>query len=70
MSAIILRLPLRGRFDIRVEREADSEGWLVLTRDRQHGWLHGDFDGAQQDAGAIARGYGVAVVSSAGRRVP
>jgi hypothetical protein len=70
MSAIILKFPPRNRFDIRVEREADGPGWLTLTHDRQHGWLHADFDGAQQDAGVIASGYGVAVQSSAGRRVP
>jgi len=71
MNATILKFPLGGRrFDIRVEREISGAAWLVRTHDREWGWLHGSFDSAQQDASDIARGYGVAVVSSAGRLVP
>jgi hypothetical protein len=68
----VISFPPRGRFRfaVRVERERGDCGWLVLTHDRAFGWLHGSFDSAQQDAAVIAAGYGVAVVSSAGRLVP
>jgi hypothetical protein len=64
MSARIIRFPLRGRFDIRIEREAGDLGWFVLLPDRSHGWLHGDFDGALRDASIIATDFGVSVASS------
>lgn len=64
MSAVILKFPPRGANSIRVEREHDGEGWLVINR--SHGWLHGSFDAALFDAREIAAGYGVAVRSSAG----
>jgi len=72
MSAIILKFPPRGRFDLHVdvEREANDLGWFVLSPDHRFGWLHGDWDGAINDARKIARDYGVAVISSAGRYVP
>jgi hypothetical protein len=66
----IVRFPQRARFDIRIEHEEGGFGWLVLTHDRQFGWLHAEFASAQQDAGVIARGYGVGVTSSAGRVMP
>lgn len=68
MSATVLKFPCRGPFDIRVERETDGEGWLVIAR--SHGWLWGDFHTAVRDASEVAAGYGVAVVSSAGRSAP
>jgi hypothetical protein len=64
MSATILKFPPRGRFDVRVEREAGDLGWLVVTHNGEHGWLHGDFSAALSDAHFIASGFGVAVVSS------
>lgn len=71
MNATILKFPPGGRrFDIRVERETNGTAWLVRTHDREWGWLHGDFESAQQDAVIIARGYGVGVCSSAGRLAP
>jgi hypothetical protein len=72
MTATILKFPPRGRFDvrIRVEREADAPGWLVLTHDGEHGWTHGDFSAALDDAGVIAAGLGVSVRSSASRITP
>jgi hypothetical protein len=38
---------------------------VVVARD--HGWLHGSFAAAIDDARSIAAGYGVGVISSAGR---
>jgi hypothetical protein len=65
--AIIIKYPPRGRFvlDVRVERERDGEGWLALKD--ACGWLHDDFSAAIADAREIAAGYGVGVLSSAGR---
>jgi len=69
-SARIIQFPPRGRFAnaVRIEREHSTDGWLAL-RDA-FGWAHGDFASALRDAHEIARGYGIAVVSSAGRFVP
>ena len=67
MSAIILPFT-RGPFNVRVERERDGEGWLVLAR--SHGWLHGDRNTALADAHSIAGGFGVGVGSSAWRGWP
>jgi hypothetical protein len=71
-DAIIIQFPPRGnyRFDIRVERERGDLSWFVLLPDRSHGWIHGDYDGAFREAKSIARSYGVAVLSSAGRVAP
>ena len=68
MSAIILKFPPRGPFTVYVEHERDGDGWMAIAR--SHAWLHGSFAAAHQDARDIARGYGVAVVSSAGMRAP
>jgi hypothetical protein len=62
-SAVILPFPPRGPFAVRVEREQDSEGWLVIARN--HGWVHGDRRAALDDAKKIAAGYGTTVRSSA-----
>jgi hypothetical protein len=64
MSAVILKFPPRGPFDIRVEREIGGDTWLVIAR--SHGWLHGDFVAALGDARSLAAGWGVVVKSSAG----
>jgi hypothetical protein len=49
-----------------VEREADGEGWLVRTHDREHGWVCGDFTTAISEANVIASALDVVVCSSAG----
>ena len=64
MSAIILKFPSRGPFDIRVEREIGGDAWLVIAR--SNGWLHGDFFAALSDAREVADGWGVSDKSSAG----
>jgi hypothetical protein len=69
-SAVIVQFPPRGRFDVRVVREALGPGWLVLTHDRGHSWVHGDFNAALHDAVILAAGYRVAVQSSAWRSAP
>ena len=61
MTAIILPFT---PFIVRVERERDGEGWLVLAR--SHGWLHVDRNTALADAHSIAGGFGVGVGSSEG----
>jgi hypothetical protein len=67
MSGTIVRFPPRGRFDVRVEREANGlGGWLVLLPDRSHAWLWGDFDSALRDASTIAADLSVSVASSRG----
>jgi len=68
----VIPFPLRGRFrlDIRIEPEFHGAGWYILTPDRSHGWLHGNFNAAFHDAREIARGFGTVVQSSAGRFVP
>jgi len=70
MTAIILKFPPRGVYAdaVRVERERGTEGWLTLAN--AFGWAHGDFASALRDAHEIARDYGVAVISSAGRWTP
>jgi hypothetical protein len=62
----IIQFPLERRFAIRIEREAHDRGWFVRTHDRESGWLHGSFDAAIADGREIARGFGVALASSAG----
>jgi len=69
-TAVILKFPPRGRFAnaVRVERERGTDGWLTLAD--AFGWAHGDFASALREAHEIAGSNGLAVVSSAGRRVP
>lgn len=67
MTAILLSFPSSRALAIRVQREADSPAWLVMTDDREHGWLHGDFHAALSEAAELAAGYDVCVQSSAGR---
>jgi hypothetical protein len=43
-----------GLFFVRVERELDGDGWLVLAGD--HGWLWGDLTTAVSDARKLAGG--------------
>jgi hypothetical protein len=69
-SATIINFPYERRFAIRVERETNDLGWLIVTNDREHGWLHGDFNAAIHDAREVAATYDVAVQSSAGRVAP
>ena len=59
-------IPPRGRFDVRVERERDGEGWLIRTHNREYGWLHGAFDAALHDARKLAVALNVCVTSGAG----
>jgi hypothetical protein len=68
MTATVIEFPLNRRLGVRIEQY--ERGWLVVTQDREHGWLCGDWRDAIDEAGAIARGYGVAVQSSAGWFVP
>jgi hypothetical protein len=63
----IVPFPNRGPFVVRIERERDGDGWLVLAR--SHGWLHGDHNTALADAHSVADGFGVSVRSSARRNV-
>jgi hypothetical protein len=65
MSATLLKFPWERRFALRVEREASDLGWLVVTHDREYGWLSGDFNAALHDAGIIAAELGVNVNSTA-----
>jgi hypothetical protein len=62
MSAVILKFPPRGRFDVRVISEPEG-GFLVLTH-RRHAWVHGDFRSAICDAREIAKLDGVGVHAS------
>jgi hypothetical protein len=64
MTATIIQFPPRPPFAVRVERERDSEGWLVRTHNREHGWLSGDFSAPLHDARELGTGFGVAVISS------
>jgi hypothetical protein len=56
MRNVAERAQARKSEFIRVEREIDGEGWLVLRR--SHGWLHGSRDAAIADA----RTMGMAVL--------
>jgi hypothetical protein len=62
-EAVIL-LPARGHA-VRVERESDGEGSLVIAR--SHGWLWGDLVTALSDARELAADLGVTAWSSAWR---
>jgi hypothetical protein len=57
MTAQIIRFPKRGPFAVHVV--GDGAAWLVVCRD--HGWLHGNFVDAFNDAVAVAASFGVAV---------
>jgi hypothetical protein len=57
MTAIILKFPPRSPPAVRIERERDGGGWLVVTQDREHGWLHGDRHTALADARDLARNF-------------
>ena len=71
MTAIIIEFPLYRRSrDIQVVAERNDLGWLVLAPDDSFGWAHGCWSAAIDDARKIARDYGVAVISSAGRIAP
>jgi hypothetical protein len=65
MSAVVLRFPSSRAYGVRVERERDGDAWIVLVD--ACGWLHGDFATALSDAREIGAGFGLPVVSSAGR---
>ena len=53
---------------VRIERERDGEGWLVLTPNG-HGWLHGDLNTAIADAREIAEAeFGVGSSAGGGNR--
>jgi hypothetical protein len=56
----------RTRQGIYVERSWDCPGWLVLTHDRAHGLIFGDFASALREAREIASGLGTVAISSAG----
>lgn len=58
MSAQIERLPPRRAAVIWLLRET-SGGWLVLAR--EHGWLHGEYDDALDDARWLARNLGLPI---------
>jgi hypothetical protein len=64
-TAVVLQFPFRV---IIVAREREGAGWLVIAG--AHGWLHGDFNAALQDARGIAKAFGLAVMSSAERSMP
>jgi hypothetical protein len=62
-----LKFPIIPRVSYSRPTQADSPAWLVMTHDREHGWLHGDFHAALSEAAELAAGYDVCVQSSAGR---
>jgi hypothetical protein len=64
--ATILQFPSSRAFAVRIERETDDIGWMVLTHNREHGYLWGGFDAALSDARELAAHLGVIVKSSAG----
>jgi hypothetical protein len=59
----VLQFPSSRALAVCVERERDGLTWLVITP-RGHGWLHGSFKAALDDARAVAAGFGVSVISS------
>jgi hypothetical protein len=63
-ESVILQFPSSRRYAVRVERERHADGWLVVTHDRSHGWLHGNRNAALADARLIAAEFGVSVISS------
>src|SRR5262249_13045592 len=65
-DCFILQFPSSRALAIRIQRELDGPGWLVLTHDREHGPLYGDFNAALQDGREVAAGYGVCLLSSDG----
>jgi hypothetical protein len=62
--ARILKFPSSRAYGVRVERERDGDGWLVLCN--AAGWLHGAWHTAAHDAREIAAGFGTSARSSAG----
>jgi hypothetical protein len=62
----VIQFPPERQLAIRVEAEWDGSGWYVLAPNREHGWLHGSLSAALRDGREIARGFGVALASSAG----
>ena len=55
----------RERAAILVERAMDDDGCLlVVTPNREYGWLHCTFNDALRCAREIGPGYGVTIVSS------
>jgi hypothetical protein len=60
MSATVLQFPQRQQLAIRVEREHDGEGFLVIRG--SHGWLHGSAASAFLEAQQLASIDSVAVV--------
>jgi hypothetical protein len=68
--AHILSFPSSRALAVRVQREVEDPGWLVLTHNREHGWLCGSFDSALLEASIVAASFDVVVVSSAGRIAP
>jgi alpha-D-ribose 1-methylphosphonate 5-triphosphate synthase subunit PhnG len=65
----ILQFPSSRAFAIRIERETDDLGWMVLTHDREHAWLCGEFDAALCDAREVAAGLDV-IIKSTGISMP
>jgi hypothetical protein len=62
MIAQIIRFPERAPFAVHIERE--DQAWLVICH--SHGWLHGTYRAALAKAKALARGFGVVVMSESG----
>jgi hypothetical protein len=54
----VIRFPARNAAAIFV-REMPGDGWLVLARD--HGWIHGDYTSAVEDASWLANNFGLPV---------
>jgi hypothetical protein len=69
MATIIQFPSSRALRAVRVMREpGDLGGWVTLAG--ACGWIHGDYASAFRDACEIAAGFGMTVVSSAGRFAP
>ena len=58
MSAAVIRFPPRRLAAVWILPLAES-GWLVLLG--AHGWLHGDYGDAIEDAQWLARNTGLSV---------
>ena len=55
MTAPVIRFPARRSAAVWLP-QAHEDGWLVLARD--HGWLHGSYSDALEDARWLARNLG------------
>jgi hypothetical protein len=55
----VIRFPLRRVGTILICRERNGSGWLVLHG--SHGWLHGDYDAAIDDARWLAGNSGLPI---------